>query len=396
MSAVQITDRSRPLDPFANGFAIPAAIFVIVVLSLLAIAGLYVAQSNATANTGIRQSRKALYAADAGATQEIGTWNRSTYRALDPGDSLVTDWRTLPGGSQYRTSVLRVDDGQITSPPIYRLRTVGRPGTDVTAQHALVTMVKVDVGDATCCDAALKTQGQLNVLGVGAGVKVSGLDTPPDAWAGRCPADRTDIPGVQMKDLDQLNISGSPVFEGVPPLDEDPTIDDSTFAVFGDLTYEDLTRIAEKRFDGDQLFDTLRSETTAEGECAESVPTNWGDPENPGGPCFEYLPIVHVAGDLKLTGDGIGQGILLVDGNLQVTGEFEYFGVVIVMGDADFRGTTNIHGGLLVRNGVSASELAYLRGGTEVQYSSCSTSRALLQAFVARPLAGRHWFEVLE
>lgn len=392
MRAVQLIDRARRDD----GFAIPAAVFVIVVLTLVALAGLYVAQSNSTANTGIRLSLRALYAADAGANQVVGTWSSSQYRLLDPGDSVTTPWRTLPDSSQYRTTVLRVDDGRVNNPPLYRLQTIGRPGSGGTAQRVIVTMVKVDVGLATCCDAAMKTQGSLRVMGVGAGVKVSGIDSPPSAWAGTCDPPGSDISGVLMMDLDSLSVSGSPIFEGAPPLDEDPFLSDDDFTQFGDLSYEDLTRIADKHFDGSRLFDTLLPETDVEGGCAESVPTNWGDPLDQGGACWDYLPVIHVAGDLKLTGDGIGQGVLLIDGDLEVTGEFEYYGVIIVMGTADFRGTTNLTGGLLVRNGMSTSELGYLRGGTTLQYSSCSTGRALARANVPRLLAGRHWFEVLD
>jgi hypothetical protein len=182
MKAVELIDRARRHD----GFAIPAAVFVIVVLTLVAIAGLYIAQSNATANTGIRLSLRALYAADAGANQVIGTWGSSRYRLLNPGDSITTEWRTLPDGSQYQTTVLRVDDGRV-----YRLQTIGRPGRAGTAQRVIVTMVNVDVGVSTCCDAAMKTQGALNVMGVGAGVKVSGIDIPPTTWSGLCDPDRS-------------------------------------------------------------------------------------------------------------------------------------------------------------------------------------------------------------
>jgi hypothetical protein len=99
---------------------------------------------------------------------------------------------------------------------------------------------------------------------------------------------------------------------------------------------------------------------------------------------------------LKISGNGVGQGILLVDGNFEVTGDFEFYGVIVVLGQADFKGSTELHGGLAVRNGVSAGDESYLRGGTTLQYSSCSATRAMGNAVIARPLSGRHWFEVVE
>ncbi len=108
------------------------------------------------------------------------------------------------------------------------------------------------------------------------------------------------------------------------------------------------------------------------------------------------MPIIHVSGDLHISGNGYGQGILLVDGDLKFTGNFDFYGVAIVLGEADFRGRTTLNGGLAARNGVSAGDESALRGGTELQYSSCSASRAMGSAAVASPLAGRHWFEVVE
>jgi hypothetical protein len=376
------------------GFAIPAAVFVIVVLTLVALAGLYVAQSNATANTGVRLSLKALYAADAGATEVIGTWDRATFLQLNPGDSAVTEWRTLPGGSQYRTSVLRVDHDVSGSETLFRLRTVGRPAQG-TAQRVLVNMVRVLRADVMCCDAAIKLQGGLRIQGTGAGVKVSGVDDPPLAWGSSCPPDRTDIPGVLMQDTDELRINGHPVLEGAPPVDEDTTIVTDDFAQFGEISYVDLTRMADKQLLGDQTI-TNTGPVVEDGRCAEWELMNWGDPDNPGSPCWDYMPVIHAAGDVHVSGTGYGQGILLVDGNLIVTGNFEFYGIVVVQGEADFRGSTELNGAILVRNGASAGEESSLRGGTTLQYSSCSAVRALQQALVAEPLAGRNWFEALE
>jgi hypothetical protein len=391
MKAVDVIHRTRR----HNGFAIPAAVFVIVILTVLAISGLYVAQNNATANTGIRNSLKALYAADAGATQVIGTWDRAEFLQLDPGDSVVTEWRTLPGGSQYRTSVLRVDDDVSGSETLFRLRTVGRPEQGRTAQRVLVNMVRVVRADVMCCDAAVKLQGQLRIQGTGAGVKVSGVDIPPPLWGASCPPNRTDIPAVLMQDTSALGITGQPVLEGVPPVDEDPTIVTDDFMQFGEVNYADLTRMADKHLVGDQTIDLVQPRV-ADGQCVESDPMNWGDPRNPASPCSNYMPVIHAAGNVHISGGAYGQGILLVDGNLIVSGSFEFYGIVLVQGEADFRGTTDLNGALLVRNGVSAGEQSALRGGTTLQYSSCSSVRALQQALVAEPLAGRSWFEALE
>jgi len=379
----------------SRGFAIPTAIFVIIVVSLLALGGLYVAQNDATASTGIRRSWKAFNAANAGGTHLLGTWDRFTYGRMKPGEEYDTGWRKLPDGSDYRASVRRVDDGSVVNQMLYRIRTVGRPGRGVTAQRLVVTMAKADRAEGLCCDGAMKTRGLLNIRGTGAGVKVSGIDAVPTGWAGRCPVGLQDVPGIRVLEDANIDITGQPVLDGAPAILEDVSIKEQDFVQFGEVSYEDLAAAADKQYPNGLVLDELYP-ATADGKCITAAATNWGDPLVPGSPCWDYLPVIHVSGDLKVAGNGYGQGVLLVDGNMQVTGTFEFYGVVIVLGEADFRGSTDLFGGLLVRNGISADSESYLRGGTQLQYSSCSAGRAMLQATVARPLTGRHWFEVIE
>jgi hypothetical protein len=242
----------------------------------------------------------------------------------------------------------------------------------------------------------MKLQGRLWIQGTGSGVKVSGVDTPPVAWGAACPSDRTNLPGVLMQETDSLRITGHPILEGTPPVDEDPAIVSDDFEQFGEISYVDLTRMADKQLIGDQVVVTNAQPTVEDGRCAEWELMNWGDPNNPGSPCWDYMPVIHATGDVVVSGNGLGQGIMLVDGDLIVTGTFEFYGIIIVQGQADFRGTTDLNGALLARNGATAGDQSWLRGGTTLQYSSCSAVRALQHAIVAEPLAGRNWFEALE
>ena len=261
MSRAHTTEGRR-----TDGFAIAAAVFVIVIVSLLALAGLYVTRSDALANSGLRSSLKAMYAADAGATLLLTEWNRSAFRTLDPGDSLQSGWRDLPDGSRYRTSVLRVDDGLDPYSMIYRLRTVGRPGPGVTAQRVIMTLVKVDRTDGLCCDAAIKLQGRLRIQGTGSGVKLSGLDETPAGWGGTCTGLPADVAGVRMQDENDLMINGRPILEGSPPVLEDPAIVPDDFTQFGDVSYWDLARMADKRLNGGQIFTNIEP-VVSDGAC---------------------------------------------------------------------------------------------------------------------------------
>jgi hypothetical protein len=191
-----------------------------------------------------------------------------------------------------------------------------------------------------------------------------------------------------IQDAGDLTETGNPKIYGSPPVQEDGSIDDADFAI-----YDELVSMADKQLAGGNLSPQA---VTSDGACITSNATNWGDPLNPGTPCWDYLPIIHITGNAKLTGNGYGQGILLVDGNLDITGNFDFYGVIIVMGEANFGGTPYVYGGVMVRNGPGGTGQSRLRGNEGVHYSSCVISRALTQASVARPLSGRHWFEVLE
>jgi hypothetical protein len=389
-----MNEPKRPIGrSAAGGFAIPAAIFVIAVLLLLALSGLYIAQNDATANDGIRRSLKAFYAANAGAAHVIATWDPANYGALNPGDSLDTGWRTLPDGSQYRTIILRVDNGaaaQGAQPgKLYRLRTIGRPGPLATAQRTVVTFARTFSTSDFCCEGAVKIQGRLSVQGTGNVPKADGRDIPPSGWMAQCSGTTEDLPGILVRQSGDLTLAGKPKIYGSPPVLEDASIGDGDFSF-----YDDLAGMADKVFTGDQHFTGI-APAVAGGTCDTSAPTNWGDPLDPGGACWSYVPIIRVAGNLSLAGNGYGQGILLVDGDLQITGNFDFYGVIVVKGQADLGGTPRVYGGLVVRNGPGGNGLSRLRGNEGIHYSSCVVERALAQASIAQPLSGRHWFEVL-
>lgn len=386
---------NKPADTKRAGFAILAAIFSIVVVSLLALTGLYVARNDASANDGLHRSWKAFYAADAGASIFMATWESGDYKSLNPGDSVDTGWRTLDNGTVYRTTVLRVDDGA-TDTALYRLRTVGRASEKATAQRSIVTLVQRFGVSDLCCESALKVGGGVRVQGTGARVKISGLDADPASWGGSCNGTPDDLPGVTLPNLADLQIVGTPELDGDPPVLEDPTIEDSDFEQFGAADYNDLAAAAEIQFEGSQTLNDVAPVLDAGGDCDTSVDTNWGDPSSPSSACFDYMPLVHVAGDLSLPGIVVGQGVLLVDGNLKVTGTLDFYGLVIVQGEADFRGDVTVTGGMMVRNGMLATDNSSISGNAQINYSSCVASRAIANAWVTLKLKGRHWFAVLE
>lgn len=86
--------------------------------------------------------------------------------------------------------------------------------------------------------------------------------------------------------------------------------------------------------------------------------------------------ITYVTGDLKMTGNLTGSGILIVDGDLTISGTVNWNGIVLVGActtcsstttDTTGTGTGNINGALLVGNGTQAQ--ADIRGDFSINYS---------------------------
>jgi len=88
------------------------------------------------------------------------------------------------------------------------------------------------------------------------------------------------------------------------------------------------------------------------------------------------MEVTYVNGDIHLTGQGTGAGVLLVDGEVQITGQFEFQGLVIVKGDVKLSGGgagTHIFGTLMVGESITAIDPDLdltVSGNADVFYSS--------------------------
>jgi len=83
------------------------------------------------------------------------------------------------------------------------------------------------------------------------------------------------------------------------------------------------------------------------------------------------LKIVHVAGDLSVTGNGSGAGVLIVDGDFHLGGTVNYNGIIIVLGNVDIQGggnAKNIVGGLMVQGTLTGT--TNVAGNVKLMYSS--------------------------
>lgn len=388
-----------------DGFALPLALAVMVATAILSVTSLQVALVDFQANRGARLSTRALFAAEAGAQRTLATWATGPWSALTPGDSASTGWASLPDGSRYRSVVLRVDDGS-TGTPLFRVLTEGRPSRTATARRQVLTMITGGAAESLCCEGAAVVAGRLLARGESSGggrgrgrvatppPTVDGRDFIPSAWAGTCPTATSALPGVVVSRSRDVILRRNAEVEGSPPIREDRGLGPSVAEVLGGTAYDDLAARADVILPPGARFRSAIGPQASQGECATSASGNWGAPETPGSVCWNYLPIIHARGDLRIDRGGRGQGILLVDGDLTVRDGFRFYGIVVVKGKTTWRDGSTLTGGIVIGGGSRGNQQSQLRDAARFRYSSCAVARASADLGGTRFLDGRHWFEI--
>jgi hypothetical protein len=119
--------------------------------------------------------------------------------------------------------------------------------------------------------------------------------------------------------------------------------------------------------DLDGLFDSFKSVKTKDYTPGTYTSPTMGK--------IDAMDITYVSGNLHISGNGKGAGVLIVDGSLEVTGQFTYYGLVMVRGDVKFSGGgAGIHtyGSVMVGESLTAvdSSDATVTGTADLRYSS--------------------------
>jgi hypothetical protein len=244
----------------------------------------------------------------------------------------------------------------------------------------------------------LLVRGGLSAIGnidVSGNATVSGIDTTPPIWKTspgvECPPE-ADKAGVAYNGT--LRQGGSSVITGNPPTQADPTLNASN--LLGGTNFDALKALRTLTLTSSNMNGLAPATTGTPPVCDAAVQSNWGAPVDNTSPCFNYFPIIYHYGDLSLSGQGLGQGILLVEGNLNVQGQISFFGPVIVTGSVDVRGTgsddVKFYGGIIASD-VQLDDNR-LNGNATVLYSSCANRRALQGSAVITRLSERGWVQL--
>jgi len=130
------SEGSRAAD--RRGFVLPAVIFALVILTILAVVAFRTSDDERRAARALRESAVALYAAEAGLRSTLGAWPTSPVQALKPGDSLNLGRQPLPNKASHRTVIHRVDNGGLQ---VYAVVVEGRGGGPLGGQSTLTQVV---------------------------------------------------------------------------------------------------------------------------------------------------------------------------------------------------------------------------------------------------------------
>ena len=97
--------------------------------------------------------------------------------------------------------------------------------------------------------------------------------------------------------------------------------------------------------------------------------TNWGTMD-------DYKIVCVNNGELHLSGDNGGGGILLVEGDIKISGQFTWYGIVICLGNVEFTGGgsgIHIYGGVMTQGNISSS--GSVSGNADILYSSATIAK---------------------
>ncbi len=389
-----------------RGMALAIAIVALVIVGALIAGALFSGTQEQRVAENVRRAQASFGVAEEGVYDIIRNWSvdsiKMRYAGMYPypGSPVSVSQSTIPKKTtasktgSYNGTITKLNDGmylidmtgQDTMSLAGRIR-----GGGASSRMGLMTRIRPL---AVNIQAAVTSGGTNFVAGT---VTIAGNDSAPTGWAGCPPKDSTKA-GVRMQVGDSITKTGAAKITGTPPVVHDPTLKDSAFSVYGDVTYTQLAAMATVTLAG-QNFANGIGPALLNGQCDLSVNTNWGSPTNPAGPCGNYFPIIHITGPSVQINGVEGQGILLVDGSLNVQGGFQFYGITIVKGSIKTAGgggsPAHFWGALMAQDTVQfADTVNNFTGGATMLYSKCAIIKALNKTGTATMLTSRGWTQL--
>ena len=375
-----------PRRPPRGGFALPAALFSLVLVSALVAGALFVATEELRTGRGDSADQRALAAAEWALGRAILTWDsrRNVTQLVGRTDTLVREY-----GPPNDTVVVVATRVQRRAVWMTATATRGGDGRTIPARHTVAASLRL-VTAPFPAPAAFTSSGAVVVDG---GVVDGRATTAPGDSAGSC-TDSASAAGIRVPDVSRVTCpscaitSGSGVF-GAPPIDSSG-ITDSAFAAVVAATIASLVRRASIDLPGGTM--TPRP-TSAAAACDLADPLNWGDPGGTSA-CSDWLPVIHVRGSVVLGAGSVGQGVLVVDGGVRVEGGARFVGVVVARGDITVSGLGAEIAGEVFAAPAGPAAVSRITDGGSIRFEPCAVQRAsMITARLVRT-PERWWVEL--
>jgi hypothetical protein len=373
-----------------RGVALVVSIFAMVVIGALVAAAFFVGMQEQRVGRNTIRLQQALAAAEEGVARRIAVWNPAVSNRIAVGSKLAFSDTVSNGGGWYRGEVLRIDSMMF-------LVSAEGFSPDSSARQRVGMLARLRPVELTIL-ASLETQGAVDANGT---ITITGENGNPDDWGpsgqGLCSQPTDTLPGVRTPEADSVSQQGNTDVSGLPDVEEDASINDSTLTWFGDTPFDELQSLATLYLPSGGSYQNVQPALSGT-VCNYADDHNWGEPNYSGvGPnapvavCQDYYPVVFSNGDLTVNGNR-GQGLLIVRGDLNIQGGFEWAGPILVKGTVSFAGTGNkVMGGVIAANVVTADDASSLSGTADLFYSSCAIERATAFGATAWPLRERAW-----
>ena len=368
-----------------RGFALPAALFALVLVSAFVAGALFVATEELRTGREDGADQRALAAAEWALDRAILSWDprRNITQPIGRTDTIAAEY-----GAPNDTTLVTATRVQRRAVWLVATATRGGDGRAIPARHTVAASLRL-VNVSFPAAAALTSTGGVVVDG---GVVDGRVGATPGDSAG-CP-EASSAAGIRVPDVSRVTCplcggsSGSGIF-GLPPIDSSG-ITDSTFAVVVNAMIASLVRRASIDLPGGTI---APRPTSGIASCDLADPLNWGDPGGRSS-CGDWLPVIHVRGSVVLAAGAVGQGILVVDGGVRVEGGARFVGMVIAQGDVVVSGLGAEIAGAVFAAAGSAAPVSRVADGASIRFDPCAVQRASMAAARLVRTPERWWVEL--
>jgi hypothetical protein len=372
-----------------EGFALVMALGALVILGTLVAGSAFVVMQETRLGRNQLVQGRAFAAAEYGLNKIQADWDKTPNLLMDNGATFDTTY-FIAGQGNARVRYTRLNNETFWIVSEGRVGVGSATDPKSTAIKRVNAILRLRIPSVRA-NGAITTSGNIKIAGSSL---ISGANTMPPGWVG-CDATAANKAGIVATPTATVEINNPTRVAGDPQVLRDPLAADSmTYIRYGDETWNSLTAQADIRLPANANPNQIEP-TALNGGCNRTA-TNWGEPFRGAGsvvPCYNYFPIIYVAGDLALN-DGRGQGILLVEGDVMVNGDFTWIGLIVARDDFQKgNGNATIYGAVMARD-ANIFDPTFVNGNTVYSYSECALDRAFRGSAQVVQARERAWAEL--